>query len=72
MPQNQVQEKWYRQWFDENYLLLYQNRGEQDAVRQIELILKTLDDLTSRVAKNNVDVNIAFEKLRHLENPKKK
>lgn len=46
--------------------------GLSKDLNKAELILKTLDDLTSRVAKNNVDVNIAFEKLRHLEIPKKK
>ena len=34
---------WYRQWFDENYLMLYCHRDRRDAEEQVRLIIDTLD-----------------------------
>ena len=33
---------WFKKWFNENYLSLYQHRDESDARDQIQLILQTL------------------------------
>ena len=33
---------WYKEWFDENYLKLYQHRDKQDALKQVDLILKAI------------------------------
>ncbi len=33
---------WFREWFDENYLLIYSHRDESDAKKQIELLLNTI------------------------------
>ncbi len=34
--------KWFENWFDENYLELYQHRDGRDADRQVSLIIDTL------------------------------
>ena len=31
--------EWFKQWFNEDYLMLYEHRNEEDALLQIELIL---------------------------------
>ncbi len=33
---------WYKDWFDENYLLLYNHRDNADALKQARLIVETL------------------------------
>lgn len=37
------EKEWYRQWFDENYLMLYRHRNRSDAEEQVRLIIDTLD-----------------------------
>ena len=34
---------WFRNWFDENYLQLYKHRDENDAQKQINLIINSLN-----------------------------
>jgi SAM-dependent methyltransferase len=34
---------WYKQWFDENYLVLYRHRNRRDAEEQVRLIIDTLN-----------------------------
>jgi len=33
---------WFKEWFDENYLLIYSHRGKNDAEKQISLLLKNI------------------------------
>ena len=35
--------EWYKDWFDENYLLLYNHRNNSDAFKQAKLIISTID-----------------------------
>lgn len=43
MERLQQEVPWYRDWFDENYLLLYQHRDNDDAKEQVDLIIDTLN-----------------------------
>lgn len=42
MNTQQQAKPWYKQWFDENYLLLYRHRNRDDAEQQSQLIIHTL------------------------------
>jgi ubiquinone/menaquinone biosynthesis C-methylase UbiE len=42
MESMQREVPWYKKWFDENYLLLYQHRNFEDAREQVRLIMDTL------------------------------
>ena len=35
-------QQWFQKWFNEDYLKLYQNRDNNDAKKQIQLVLKTI------------------------------
>ncbi len=37
-----MSKEWFKEWFDENYKLLYRHRDMKDAGLQVELILKTV------------------------------
>ncbi len=40
--QQEHKKTWFENWFDENYLLLYQNRDSKEAAEQISLLEKSL------------------------------
>lgn len=42
IPSTSTEIPWYREWFDENYLLLYGHRDEREAGLQTALILETV------------------------------
>lgn len=43
MKNKENQNGWFRNWFDENYLELYKHRDENDAQKQINLIVNSLN-----------------------------
>ncbi len=56
-----VNKPWYKKWFNDDYLKLYQQRDNKDAKKQIELVLKTL-----KPDKNNKILDLGCGEGRHL------